>query len=28
MIFFRLLDGKIDVVRILHRRMDFDRHLG
>jgi toxin ParE1/3/4 len=28
MIFFRLIDGGIDVVRILHRRMDFTRHLG
>jgi toxin ParE1/3/4 len=27
-VFFRLTDGVIDVVRILHRRMDFDRHLG
>ncbi len=25
MIFFRLTDGGIDVIRILHRRMDFDR---
>lgn len=28
MIFFRLSDGGIDVVRILHRRMDFTRRLG
>ena len=27
-VFFRLTDGGINVVRILHRRMDFDRHLG
>jgi len=27
-VFFRLADGGINVVRILHRRMDFDRHLG
>jgi toxin ParE1/3/4 len=26
-IFFRVVDGGIDVVRILHRRMDFERHL-
>ena len=26
-IFFRLTDGGIDVVRILHERMDFERHL-
>jgi toxin ParE1/3/4 len=25
-IFYRLLDGGIDVVRILHNRVDFDRH--
>ena len=27
-VFFRLTDGGINVVRILRRRMDFDRHLG
>ncbi|MGB7916243.1 MAG: type II toxin-antitoxin system RelE/ParE family toxin [Rhodomicrobium sp.] len=27
-VFFRLTDRGINVVRILHRRMDFDRHLG
>jgi toxin ParE1/3/4 len=27
MIFFRPIDGGVDVVRILHRRMDFNRHL-
>jgi toxin ParE1/3/4 len=27
-VFFRLTDGGINVVRILHRRMDSDRHLG
>jgi len=26
-IFFRLIDDGIDVIRILHQRMDFDRHL-
>lgn len=26
-IFFKLTDGGIDVVRILHQRMDFERHL-
>jgi toxin ParE1/3/4 len=26
-IFFRLIDRGIDVVRILHERMDFERHL-
>jgi len=26
-IFFRAVDGGIEVVRILHRRMDFERHL-
>jgi toxin ParE1/3/4 len=26
MLFFRLAAGEIDVVRILHRRMDFKRH--
>jgi toxin ParE1/3/4 len=26
-IFYRLTDGGIDVVRILHARMDFGRHL-
>ncbi|PLY00778.1 MAG: type II toxin-antitoxin system RelE/ParE family toxin [Desulfuromonas sp.] len=26
-IFFKLTDDGIDVVRILHQRMDFDRHL-
>jgi toxin ParE1/3/4 len=26
-LFYRLIDGGIDVVRILHERMDFDRHL-
>jgi toxin ParE1/3/4 len=25
-VFYRLVDGGIDVVRILHRRMDFERH--
>ena len=27
-VFFRLTDRGINVVRILHRSMDFDRHLG
>jgi toxin ParE1/3/4 len=27
LLFFRLIDGGIDVVRILHERMDSDRHL-
>ena len=27
MLFFRLVRGGIDVVRILHQRMDFERHL-
>jgi toxin ParE1/3/4 len=26
-IFFRLAEEKIDVIRILHQRMDFDQHL-
>ena len=26
-IFFRLINEGIDVIRILHQRMDFDRHL-
>ncbi len=26
-LFYRQADGDIDVVRILHQRMDFDRHL-
>ena len=26
-IFFKLTDDGIDVIRILHQRMDFDRHL-
>lgn len=26
--FFRLTDSGIDVVRILHGRMDFEKHLG
>lgn len=26
-IFFRLIEDGIDVIRILHQRMDFDRHL-
>jgi toxin ParE1/3/4 len=26
-LFYRLIDGGIDVVRILHERMDFGRHL-
>jgi toxin ParE1/3/4 len=26
-LFYRLLPDGIDIVRILHRRMDFDRHL-
>jgi toxin ParE1/3/4 len=26
-LFYRLVDGGIDVVRILHERMDFGRHL-
>jgi toxin ParE1/3/4 len=26
-LFYRELDDKIDIVRILHARMDFDRHL-
>jgi toxin ParE1/3/4 len=27
MIFFRVRDQTIDIIRILHQRMDFDRHL-
>jgi toxin ParE1/3/4 len=26
-VFYRLTEGGIDVVRILHTRMDFERHL-
>jgi toxin ParE1/3/4 len=26
-LFYRLVDHGIDVVRVLHQRMDFDRHL-
>jgi toxin ParE1/3/4 len=26
-LFYRLMDGGIDIVRILHERMDFGRHL-
>jgi toxin ParE1/3/4 len=26
-LFFRMLEGKVYVARILHQRMDFDRHL-
>lgn len=26
-IFFKLIDDGIDVIRILHQRMDFERHL-
>jgi plasmid stabilization system protein ParE len=26
-LFFRIVDGVVDVVRILHQRMDFMRHL-
>jgi toxin ParE1/3/4 len=26
-LFYRLIDGGIDVVRVLHERMDFGRHL-
>jgi toxin ParE1/3/4 len=26
-LFFRLVDGVTDIVRILHQRMDFERHL-
>ena len=26
-LFFRMVDGEIDLVRVLHQRMDFDRHL-
>jgi toxin ParE1/3/4 len=26
-LFFRVVADEIDVVRVLHRRMDFDRHL-
>jgi toxin ParE1/3/4 len=26
-LFYRLLPDGIDIVRILHRRMDFERHL-
>lgn len=26
-IFYRLIGGELDVIRILHQRMDFDRHL-
>jgi toxin ParE1/3/4 len=26
-LYFRLVGGQIDIVRILHQRMDFDRHL-
>jgi toxin ParE1/3/4 len=27
MLFYRIVDDGIDVVRVLHRRMDFGRHL-
>jgi len=27
LVFYRVVEGGIDVVRILHQRMDFDRHL-
>ncbi|MDR3489815.1 MAG: type II toxin-antitoxin system RelE/ParE family toxin [Bradyrhizobium sp.] len=27
LIFYRLLDDSIEVVRVLHERMDFDQHL-
>lgn len=26
-LFYRLTNSEVDIVRILHRRMDFDRHL-
>jgi toxin ParE1/3/4 len=26
-LFFRMLEGKVYVVRVLHQRMDFERHL-
>ena len=26
-IFYRILDEKVEIVRILHQRMDFERHL-
>lgn len=26
-VFYRLVEGGIDVVRILHQRMDFEQHL-
>jgi toxin ParE1/3/4 len=26
-IFYRIIDGGVDIVRILHQSMDFDRHL-
>jgi toxin ParE1/3/4 len=26
-VFYRVVEGGIDVVRILHQRMDFDQHL-
>jgi toxin ParE1/3/4 len=26
-LFYRVIDDSVDVVRILHQRMDFDRHL-
>jgi toxin ParE1/3/4 len=26
-LFYRLAEGRVDVVRILHQQMDFDRHL-
>ncbi len=27
MLFYRVVDAEIEIVRILHRRMDFERHL-
>ena len=26
-LFFRVVEGQVEIVRILHSRMDFDRHL-
>jgi len=26
-IFYRIVDGDVDIVRVLHQSMDFDRHL-
>jgi toxin ParE1/3/4 len=27
LLFYRLIDGRVDIVRILHERMDVDQHL-